>query len=121
MFQKAADRIRVATRLGGAIIAENPSLQLALSRAKAVNLPKDRIEAAIAAASRGDASDNVEMEDVVYEGTFAHGAALLIECSTDSRARTVQHVRLAMKENEATFGAAVKFLFRRVGILEFEK
>ncbi|MEK7083995.1 MAG: YebC/PmpR family DNA-binding transcriptional regulator, partial [Patescibacteria group bacterium] len=86
-FTKAARAIAVAARSGGADIATNFSLRLAIDRAKAVNMPKDNIERAIKRGT-GELTDEV-VEEILYEGLGPGGAAFLVETITDNKVRTV--------------------------------
>jgi YebC/PmpR family DNA-binding regulatory protein len=90
-----------------------------MERANAANVPKDRIERALKRLQGGEATDS--FEEVRYEGYGAGGVAILVECLTDNRNRTVSEVRHAFAKSGGNLGAdgAVAYLFRRVGILQY--
>lgn len=89
-FTKAGREIAMAVKESGAEIDYNPRLRLAVQNAKAVNMPKDRIEAAIKRASEKDSGD---YEEVTYQGYGPHGVAIIVDCATDNTTRTVANVR----------------------------
>ena len=93
----------------------NPALRRVLVNARAANMPKDKIEAAIKKASGQGAAD---YEIVVYEGYAPHGIAVLVECATDNVTRTVANVRMHFRSNGGNFGStgSVAFLFQRMGV-----
>lgn len=114
LFTKLIRDITTAAR-GGADLDANAALRLAVDKAKAQSLPKDKIEAAI---KRG--SGNLEGEDYVettYEGYGPGGVAVMVECMTDNRNRTVADVRHAFNKHGGNLGAdgSVAYLFRKVG------
>src|ERR1700745_4082108 len=107
---RIAKDITMAVKSGGPDPASNPSLRRVIQNARAVNMPKDRIEAAIKRASGRDATNYTQ---IMYEGYAPHGVALLVETATDNPTRTVASVRSAMTKhggNLATNGS-VSFLF----------
>ncbi|MBX3693775.1 MAG: YebC/PmpR family DNA-binding transcriptional regulator [Steroidobacteraceae bacterium] len=114
-FARIAKDITMAVKAGGADPASNPTLRRVIQNARAVNMPKDKIEAAIKRASGKDATS---YEQVIYEGYAPHGVALLVETATDNPTRTVAHVRSILAKgggNLATSGS-VAFMFRRLGV-----
>lgn len=115
IFTRLIREVTTAVRVAGPDPASNPRLRLALDKANAANVPKDNIERAIKRAS-GDAEGQV-MEEVTYEGYGTSGVAVLVECITDNRNRTVAEVRHAFSKHGGNLGAdgSVAYLFNRVG------
>ena len=111
--------LSVAAREGGGDPATNPSLRLAIEKANAVNMPKDNIERAIKKAT-GDL-DGVTYEALTYEGYAPNGVAVLVECLTDNRNRTVAEVRHAFSKFGGNMGTdgSVAYLFTKMGVLNF--
>ncbi|MDH4073376.1 MAG: YebC/PmpR family DNA-binding transcriptional regulator [Gammaproteobacteria bacterium] len=119
LFTKLIREITVAARMGGGDIAANPRLRIAVDKAKANSMPKDNIERAI---KKG--SGNLEGADFVeirYEGYGPGGTAVLVDCMTDNRNRTVAEVRHAFSKFGGNLGAdgSVSYMFRHVGSLFF--
>lgn len=113
LFGKISTAISAAVRAGG--LENNSGLQVALSRAKQYNVPKDRIDKALSAGEGGDADDLM-----FFEGSGPSGSAVLIECLSSSRNRTVQEVRHIFKQNGGSFGSKVQYLFDRRGVIDVE-
>ena len=90
-FARIAKDITMAVKAGGPDPSSNPTLRRVIQNARAVNMPKDRIEAAIKRASGRDATN---YQEVLYEGYAPYGVALLVETATDNPTRTVAAVRL---------------------------
>lgn len=88
-FTRAGKEIAIAVRLGGPNPEYNPRLRMAIQNAKAVNMPKDRIEAAI---KRAAAKEEADLEEVTYEAYAPHGVALVIEAATNNPTRTVANI-----------------------------
>lgn len=111
--------LSVAAREGGGDPATNPALRLAIEKANAVNMPKDNIERAIKKAT-GDL-DGVTYESLTYEGYAPGGVAVMVECLTDNRNRTVAEVRHAFSKHGGNLGTdgSVAYLFTKVGVLNF--
>jgi YebC/PmpR family DNA-binding regulatory protein len=114
-FTRAGRQIAMAVRSGGGDPDANPALRRAIQNARAVNMPKDRIQNAIDKAS--GAADGADYEEVLYEGYGPHGVALLVETATDNTQRTVANVRAAFKKGSGNLGTSgsVSFLFDRFG------
>jgi len=114
-FTRLAREIVMAARSGGGDPDMNVHLQLAIERARAENMPKDNIERAIRRGT-GDAKDGVVLEEVFYEGYAGHGIALMIECVTENRNRTVSDVRHLLSRGGGNMGEAgsVGWQFNRV-------
>jgi len=119
LFTKLIREITVAAR-GGGDPAGNPRLRAAVDKALSANMTKDTIERAI---KRGSGAVGGEpLEEVRYEGYGPGGAAILVECMTDNRTRTVGEVRHAFTRNGGNLGAdgSVAYLFKRLGVAGFE-
>ena len=118
-FARIAKDITMAVKSGGPDPASNPVLRRTIQNARAVNMPKDRVEAAIKRASGRDATS---YQQVVYEGYAPHGVALLVETATDNPTRTVAAVRNIITKgggNLATSGS-VSFLFHKMGVFRLD-
>jgi len=114
-FTKIGKDIAIAVKSGGTSPDGNPALRRALQNARAVNMPKDKVEAAIKKASgQGAASYDV----IIYEGYGPHGIALLVEAATDNVTRTVANVRHHFKAHGGNLGTtgSVAFMFQRQGV-----
>jgi YebC/PmpR family DNA-binding regulatory protein len=118
-FARIAKDIAIAVKHGSADPAANPALRRAFQNARAVNMPKDRVEAAIRRASGKDA---VDYQETVYEGFAPHGVAVLVEAATDNPTRTVANVRSRFKAGGGHVGAvgSVAFHFRRLGVFRLD-
>ncbi|NLO80783.1 MAG: YebC/PmpR family DNA-binding transcriptional regulator [Xanthomonadaceae bacterium] len=119
IFTKLIREVTVAARLGGPDPASNPRLRLAMDRAFAANMPKDTLERAI---KRGAGLDeNVNYEQVRYEGYGPGGSAIMVDCMTDNRNRTVAEVRHAFNKHGGNLGTdgCVAYLFKEAGILTY--
>lgn len=114
-FTKVGKDIAIAVKSGGSSPDGNPALRRALQNARAVNMPKDKVEAAIKKASGQGAAD---YDTVVYEGYGPHGIAIMVETATDNVTRTVANVRSAFKSNGGNMGTSgsVAFMFQRQGV-----
>jgi YebC/PmpR family DNA-binding regulatory protein len=119
IFTRLIKEITVAARLGGGDPASNPRLRLAVDKAYEQNMPKDNIERAIKRGS-GDL-EGVNYEEIRYEGYGIAGAAVLVDCMTDNRVRTVADVRHAFTKYSGNLGTdgSVAFLFKYCGQLLF--
>jgi YebC/PmpR family DNA-binding regulatory protein len=119
IFTKLIREITVAARAGGGDAAANPRLRLALDKAFAANMPKDNVERAIKKAT-GEL-EGVSYEELRYEGYAPGGVAVIVECVTDNRQRTVADVRHAFTKFGGNLGTdgSVAYLFRKVGVLTF--
>ncbi|MDR1163063.1 MAG: YebC/PmpR family DNA-binding transcriptional regulator [Candidatus Accumulibacter sp.] len=118
-FSKIAKEITVAARMGGGDAGFNPRLRAAIDKAKGANMPKDRIDNAL---KKGTGElEGVEYSEARYEGYGVGGAALIVDCLTDNRTRTVADVRYAFNRNGGNMGAdgCVAFQFTHCGQLLF--
>jgi YebC/PmpR family DNA-binding regulatory protein len=111
--------IMVAARTGGGDPSANPRLRLAIEKAKAVNLPADTVKRNIDKATGN--LEGVNYEEIRYEGYGIGGAAIIVDCMTDNRVRTVAEVRHAFSKHGGNLGTegSVAFQFRHVGQLVF--
>src|SRR5215831_8672164 len=119
IFSRLIREITVAAKLGGADPASNPRLRLAVDKATDQNMPKDTIERA---AKRGaGAQEGVSYEEIRYEGYGINGAAVIIDCLSDNRTRTVAEIRHAFTKHGGNLGTdgSVAFLFKHCGQLVF--
>ena len=119
LFTRLIREITVAARMGGADISANSRLRLAVDKALNANMPKDTIERAI---KRGVGNlDNVQYEEVRYEGYGPGGVAVMVDCLTDNRNRTVAEVRHAFSKCGGNLGTSgsVAFQFTATGVLSF--
>jgi YebC/PmpR family DNA-binding regulatory protein len=119
IFTRLIREITVAARLGGGDASANPRLRLAWDKATDQNIPKDTIQRAI---SRGvGGQEGASYEEIRYEGYGINGAAVLVDCMTDNRTRTVADVRHAFSKYGGNMGTegSVAFLFRHCGQLVF--
>lgn len=114
-FTRIGKEIAIAIKLGGGDPAGNSRLRLAIQNAKGLNMPKDRIDAAIKRATSKDASN---LEEVVYEGKGPYGIGILCECATDNPTRTVANVRMNFNRNGGELGktGSLDYLFERKGV-----
>lgn len=115
IFTKLIKEITVAARMGGGDLNFNPRLRLAIDKAKAENMPGDNIDRAV---KRGTGElDGVNYEEVRYEGYGIGGAAVMVDCLTDNRTRTVADVRHAFNKNGGNMGTegSVAFMFKHCG------
>src|SRR5436190_11732086 len=118
-FTKIGKDIAIAVKAGGPSPDANPALRRALQNARAVNMPKDKVEAAIKKAS-GQGATNYDI--VLYEGYGPHGIALVVETATDNVTRTVANVRHAFKAHGGNMGTtgSVAHMFQRQGVLRLD-
>jgi YebC/PmpR family DNA-binding regulatory protein len=119
IFTRLIKEITVSSRLGGPDADTNPRLRLAIDKAYEANMPKENVERAI---RRGSGElDGVNYEEVRYEGYGIGGAAVMVECMTDNKTRTVADVRHAFAKHGGNLGTdgSVAFLFKHCGLLVF--
>jgi YebC/PmpR family DNA-binding regulatory protein len=115
-FNRIGREINVAVKMGGPDPKANPRLRIAIQNAKSVNMPKDRVEAAIKRASQ---KDTTGYEEVIYEGYAPHGIALVVECTTDNPTRTVANIRHIFTKGGGSLGSSgsIMFMFERKGLI----
>lgn len=119
IFTKIIREISVAARKGVPDPANNPALRTAIDKGLSMNMPKDTIERAIKKAT-GEL-EGVEYEEIRYEGYAPGGVAVIVDCLTDNRVRTVADVRHAFSKNGGNLGTegSVAFMFKKLGVLSF--
>lgn len=120
LFPKLAKAIQVAAKEGGSDPEINPKLRTAIATAKANNMPKDNIDAAI---KRALGKDSAEIKSIHYEGKAPHGALVIVECMTDNPTRTVANVKAIFAKNggEVLQNGALGFMFSRKSVFHLEK
>jgi len=116
-FTRIGKEIAIAVKQGGGDPDGNPRLRAAMRNAKSVNMPKDRIEAAIKRATSKDAGD---FSEIVYEGYGPHGVAILVETATDNSTRTVANVRMYLTRSGGSLGktGSLDFIFERKALFK---
>lgn len=115
IWTRLIKEITVAARMGGGDVDANPRLRLAVDKAADANMPKENVTRAV---QRGSGTlDGVNYEEVRYEGYGVGGAAIIVDCMTDNRVRTVAEVRHAFNKNGGNMGneGSVAFLFKHCG------
>jgi YebC/PmpR family DNA-binding regulatory protein len=114
-FARIGKEITIAVKAGGPDPVNNPLLRRVVQNARSVNMPKDKVEAAIKRAMGKDAAD---YQESLYEGYGPHGAAILVETATDNPTRTVSNVRMHFNKGNGTLGTpgSVSFGFKRMGV-----
>lgn len=116
-FTKLGKEIAISVKLAGPDPVSNPRLRMAIQTARSLNMPKDRIEAAI---KRASSKDQADLNEITYEGFAPHGVGLFIETATDNATRTVANVRNILTKHEgnlATSGA-LEYIFDRKGVFK---
>lgn len=114
-FTRIGKEIAIAVKASGPDPDNNSSLRRAMQNAKSVNMPKDKVEAAI---KRAMGKDMANYEEVMYEGYGPHGVAIIVEAATDNIVRTVANVRAAFNKGNGTLGTSgsVSFQFTKMGV-----
>ncbi len=120
VFPKLAKSITLAAKNGGPDPESNAPLRIAIANAKAKNMSRDNIDAAIKRAQGKDAS---EITEINYEGKGPHGVQLIIECATDNTNRSVTNVKTIFNKNGGQLlnSGSLDFLFSRKAVIEFPK
>jgi YebC/PmpR family DNA-binding regulatory protein len=119
LFTRLIREITIAARIGGGDIASNPRLRLAVDKARAQSVPRDNIDRAI---KRGSGElEGTDYQEIRYEGYGPGGTAVMVDCMTDNRNRTVADVRHAFSKFGGNLGAdgSVAYLFNHVGMLSY--
>jgi YebC/PmpR family DNA-binding regulatory protein len=114
-FARISKDINMAVKAGGGDVSSNPALRRQVQNARNINMPKDKVEAAI---KRALGKDSTNYEQIIYEGYAPHGVAVIVEAATDNATRTVAQVRTIFSKaggNLATAGS-VAFQFRKMGV-----
>ena len=119
VFPKLAKAITVAAKEGGAEPDMNPKLRAAIAAAKAQNMPKDNIDAAI---KRANGKDSADIKTIFYDGKGAHGVQIIVECATDNPTRTVANVKAIFSKNggEILPSGSLNFMFTRKSVFELD-
>jgi YebC/PmpR family DNA-binding regulatory protein len=115
IWTRLIKELQVAAKEGGGDATANPRLRLAIDKAKAANMPNDNINRAVTRGAGG--GEGQDFEEIRYEGYGIGGAAVMIDCMTDNRVRTVAEVRHALSKNGGNLGTdgSVAFMFDHVG------
>ncbi len=121
VFTKVIREITVAAKMGGEDPNSNPRLRSAIVLAKSVNMPNDNVSKAIKKGVGGGKGEN--WENLSYEGYGPHNVAVIVECLTDNKNRTISSVRSIFSKNNGNIGStnSVMYMFDRKGIIEVEK
>ena len=119
VFPKLAKAITVAAKEGGTEPDMNPKLRAAIAAAKAQNMPKDNIDAAI---KRASGKDSADIKTIFYDGKGAHGVQIIVECATDNPTRTVANVKAIFSKNggEILPSGSLNFMFTRKSVFELD-
>ena len=119
VFTKVIREISVAARAGGGDPKANPRLRMAMDKALAVNMSRDVIDRAVKKATGG--LEGVDYEEIRYEGYAPGGIAVIVECMTENKVRTVADVRHAFSKCGGNLGTdgSVSFMFKKVGVLSY--
>ena len=121
LFTKLIKEITVADREGGGDADSNPRLRLALDKAFSGNMNKETVEKAI---NRGTGNlEGVNYEELIYEGYSSSGVAIIVECVTDNKNRTVAEVRHAFSKFSGNLGSSgsVSYLFKKIGVISYQE
>ena len=118
-FARIGKEVTIAVKAGGPDPVHNPTLRRVIQNARAVNMPKDKVESAIKKAS---GHDTTNYDEIVYEGYGPHGIAVLVECATDNPTRTVANIRSAFQKFGGNMGStgSVGFMFKRMGVFRLK-
>lgn len=118
-FTRIGKDIAMAVKNGGPNPDNNPKLRMAIQNAKGVNMPKDRVDAAI---KRASSKEEKDFQEIIYEGYAPHGVPVIVECATDNPTRTVANIRLHFSKNDGSMGnsGSVAFMFERKGVFKFD-
>ncbi len=118
-FSRIGKEIVIAVKAGGPDPDTNPALRRCMLNAKAVNMPKDRVEAAI---KRAAGKEMINYDEILYEGYGPHGVAILVETATDNHVRTVANVKSHFNKGNGTLGnsGSVSFQFKKMGVFKLK-
>ena len=116
-FTRIGKEIAIAVKAGGPDPSTNPALRRCFQNAKAVNMPKDRVEAAI---KRAQGKEMENYDEILYEGYAPHGVAILVETATDNHVRTVANVKSHFTKGGGALGnsGSVSFQFKKMGVFK---
>jgi len=120
-FTKVIREIASAAKIGGGDPNGNPRLRLAIDNAKALNMPSDNIKRAIEKATGG--GEGANLEEITYEGYGPGGIAIMVECITDNKLRTLGEMRFIFSRHGGNLGenGSVAWMFKKKGVLHFER
>jgi YebC/PmpR family DNA-binding regulatory protein len=118
-FTRIGKEIAIAVKTGGPDPNTNPALRRCFQNAKSVNMPKDRVEAAI---KRAQGKEMQNFEEILYEGYAPHGVALLVETATDNHVRTVANIKTHFNKGNGALGnsGSVSFQFKKMGVFKLK-
>jgi len=118
-FTRIGKEIAIAVKAGGPDTSTNPALRRCFQNAKSVNMPKDRVEAAI---KRAQGKEMENYEEILYEGYGPHGVAILVETATDNHVRTVANVKSHFNKGHGVLGnsGSVSFQFKKMGTFKLK-
>lgn len=118
-FTRIGKEIAIAVKTGGPDHNTNPALRRCMQNAKSVNMPKDRVEAAI---KRALGKEMENYEEILYEGYGPHGVAVLVETATDNHVRTVANIKSIFNKGNGTLGnsGSVSFQFKKMGVFKLK-
>ena len=118
-FTRVGKEIAIAVKAGGPDPNTNPALRRCFQNAKAVNMPKDRVEAAI---KRAMGKEMENYEEILYEGYGPHGVAILVETATDNHVRTVANIKSHFNKGGGALGnsGSVSFQFKKMGVFKLK-
>ena len=118
-FTRIGKEIAIAVKAGGPDPNTNPALRRCFQNAKSVNMPKDRVEAAI---KRAQGKEMENYEEILYEGYGPHGVAILVETATDNHVRTVANVKAIFNKGNGALGnsGSVSFQFKKMGVFKLK-
>lgn len=118
-FTRIGKEIAIAVKAGGPDPNTNPALRRCFQNAKSVNMPKDRVEAAI---KRAQGKEMENYEEILYEGYGPNGVAILVETATDNHVRTVANVKAIFNKGNGTLGnsGSVSFQFKKMGVFKLK-
>jgi YebC/PmpR family DNA-binding regulatory protein len=118
-FSRIGKEIAIAVKAGGPDPNTNPALRRCMQNAKAVNMPKDRVEAAI---KRAMGKEMENFEEILYEGYGPHGVAILVETATDNHVRTVANIKSHFNKGGGILGnsGSVAFQFKKMGVFKLK-
>ncbi len=117
-FTRIGKEIAIAVKTGGSDPHGNSKLRQVMQNAKGLNMPKERVEAAI---KRAVSKDTKDYEEITYEGYAPFGVAIIVECATDNPTRTVANIRMHFSREDGSLGTSgsVAFMFERKGLFKF--
>jgi YebC/PmpR family DNA-binding regulatory protein len=118
-FSRIGKEIAIAVKAGGPDSNTNPALRRCMQNAKSVNMPKDRVEAAI---KRAMGKEMENFEEILYEGYAPHGVAVLVETATDNHVRTVANIKAHFNKGNGALGnsGSVSFQFKKMGVFKLK-